>query len=84
LILRSVIKHVRDQNWAVHLDRLDGEFTLPAAERPALILKLMTDLEFQNVLVQKWTICNDLLNQVRQMKVSSRALLDLIDKEIGS
>jgi len=64
---------------AVHLDRLDGEFPLPPAREADRILELIDTREFRNLLVQKWTITTDLLNQNRDLQTSARQLIALLD-----
>jgi hypothetical protein len=64
---------------AVHLDRLDGEFPLPPAREADRILELIDTREFRNLLVQKWTIITDLLNQNRDLETSARQLIALLD-----
>lgn len=68
---------------AVHYDRLDGEFPLPQAREPDRILELIDDREFRNVLVQKWMISADLLDQNRTMQVQAQVLLDRIEQVLS-
>ncbi len=63
---------------AVHFDRIDGEFPLPPAREADRILELIDTREFRNLLVQKWTITTDLLNQNRELKTSARQLIALL------
>ncbi|MDX1625285.1 MAG: DUF6090 family protein [Wenzhouxiangellaceae bacterium] len=68
---------------AVHHDRLDGEFTLPEPRNPDRIVELIDDREFRNVLVQKWMISVDLLDQNRGLQAQASRLLELLGNELG-
>ncbi len=70
---------------AVAFSRVD-DFPLPPPVEEASILDVLTTRQFRNVLVQKWTISTDLLNQHRGMLERTNnvlRLLESVDHESG-
>lgn len=67
---------------AVHHQRIE-DYPLPSPVEEGRILEVLNSREFRNILTQKWTISTDLLNQHRNMRVRTTAIIDMIKAEIA-
>jgi len=78
-----IIEHL--DYLAVALRRVD-DFPLPPPVEEASILDVLATRQFRNIVVQKWVIATDLLNQHRQMLERTNnvlRLLELAENESG-
>ncbi len=75
-----IIKNMDYQ--AVRYERL-VDFLLPPAVEEDRILEVLGTREFRNIITQKWTISTDLLNQNRQMKDQTMAIISILEEEIA-
>jgi len=67
---------------AVAINRVD-DFPLPPPADEASILKVLATRKFRNILVQKWVITTDLLNQSRGMMERTNNVLRLLESVDG-
>lgn len=67
---------------AVHYKRIN-EFPLPPPVEADRILEVLHSRAFRNILTQKWTIIDDLLNQHRKMQTRADAVIKMITDELN-
>jgi hypothetical protein len=63
---------------AVKRDLVD-DFPLPASSEEARILEVLGTRQFRNVVVQKWVISTDLLDQYRGMLKRTDEVLQMLE-----
>jgi hypothetical protein len=55
---------------------------LPPTSSNDEILKVISTRTFRNVIVQKWSISNDLLDQLKQTKIKIQHILSILDTQM--
>ncbi len=67
---------------AVGLEREPG-FSHPPAVNEARILEVLQSREFRNVVMQKWIISNDLLNEFDEMQSLNKSVIEILKLELA-